>query len=404
VNTQIAMRRVSSGASQEGAEAMRHCSDRAARRFPEKAWIMDTALPLVDFLNDCVPGRAIGAPGRVGRQRLTSARKLEILRHCGPANVCCRPAAASTKPPADRPPMLKALWNSLTGTAENSDSNAVARIDRERLRMLIEHFPIGRKLRYYPEYQRDIVFNTLVVAYCINGEYVYARDAVEADAAGEPTAFLVGESRTRVPLENVSRFSLVVPDTSDMERTLDYIRRANIGRHGQFSRGNAITLLADAGQRGIPAVDTQVEKRIRMPGGPYADIGLIQLEPEFRTLTITDQRHRQRLQTDVPVDLFVSEDAPPVRCILNDFSEQSARLVVSEPGHSMPPMAPEDGVTVAFSLGDPPKTFMIRGVVFRRNDDSCVIKLQRLYQDGEFVNFRLFDMLEIKTGLLNYGH
>ena len=105
----------------------------------------------------------------------------------------------------------------------------------------------------------------------------------------------------------------------------------------------------------------------------------------------------------MPVDLYLQEDAPPFRCILADFSEHSARLSTTAPDNPMPPMAPNDAVTIVFNLGNPSRTYMIQGAVFRRADDNSVIRLERLYKEGDFVNFKLMDMVEIKTGLLNYG-
>ena len=43
-------------------------------------------------------------------------------------------------------------------------------VDPERLKTLIEFFPVGKKLRYYPEFKKDIVFDTLMVGYAVNGE------------------------------------------------------------------------------------------------------------------------------------------------------------------------------------------------------------------------------------------
>ena len=70
-------------------------------------------------------------------------------------------------------------------------------IDGERLKMLAEHFSIGRKIRYFPEFQRDIVFHTIIIAWRVNDHYVYAREAIEKDDEGTPTAFLVGEKKTQ---------------------------------------------------------------------------------------------------------------------------------------------------------------------------------------------------------------
>lgn len=299
--------------------------------------------------------------------------------------------------------MLKSLWNNLISPTPTVEDGKTTALDRVKLKMLIEHFPIGKKLRYFPEYQRDIVFNTIVVAYSVNDHFLYSRDTIKTDREGFPLAFMVNEGTVRLPGDKVRHLSLLVPDTSDMDRTLDYYRRATIGKGGQFLKGNAITLLADIGQRGVPTVDTQVEKRLKMTDGPYAGNGMVLLTPELNTLGINDQRQKQRFKTQVPVNLYLSGDAPPYGCVLADFSDQSARLAVGDAGSVMPPLASKDAVSIAFSLGDPPRGYVIQGVVFRRDDQSCVIHLDKLLKDGEFANIKTMDMLEIKTGLLNYG-
>ena len=274
-------------------------------------------------------------------------------------------------------------------------------IDGERLKMLAEHFSIGRKIRYFPEFQRDIVFHTIIIAWRVNDHYVYAREAIEKDDEGTPTGFLVGEKKTRLPLGKVKRLQLMVPDTTDMERSLDYVRRASLGRNGQFVRGNAITLISDTCQRGIPSVDTQVVSRIRMKDGPYADNQMVLIRPELDTLTIADQRQKARVASHVPVSLYLKDDAPPVGCILGDFSDVSLRLLVAPDQKALPPMKVNDKVVVILNLGDAASIYRIRGSVFRTAADSCVIRLKQLYKDGDFSPIKTMDVLEIKTGLLN---
>ena len=274
-------------------------------------------------------------------------------------------------------------------------------IDGERLKMLAEHFSIGRKIRYFPEFQRDIVFHTIIIAWRVNDHYVYAREAIEKDDEGTPTGFLVGEKKTRLPLGKVKRLQLMVPDTTDMERSLDYVRRASLGRNGQFVRGNAITLISDTCQRGIPSVDTQVVSRIRMKDGPYADNQMVLIRPELDTLTIADQRQKARVASHVPVSLYLKDDAPPVGCILGDFSDVSLRLLVASDQKALPPMKVNDKVVVILNLGDAASIYRIRGSVFRTAADSCVIRLKQFYKDGDFSPIKTMDVLEIKTGLLN---
>jgi hypothetical protein len=295
--------------------------------------------------------------------------------------------------------MFKLLWNN-PNPPKGREEAADRVLDGDRMRMLGDHFPIGRKIRYFPEFQRDIVFHTIIIAWRVNDHYVYSREAIQTDGEGVPLAFLVGEKKTRLALDKVRRLQLMVPDTSDMERSLDYIRRATLGRNGQFVRGNAITLIADTCKRGIPSVDTQVDSRIRMKDGPYADNQMILLRPDLDTLTIADQRQKARVQSHVPVNLYLKEDAPPVGCILGDFSDVSLRLTVA-PGQAMPPMKLNDKVVVVINLGDAASTYRIKGSVFRAAADACVIRLKQLYKDGDFSAIKTMDVLEIKTGLLN---
>lgn len=294
--------------------------------------------------------------------------------------------------------MFKLLWSNPSPPKGREEADVA--LDGDRMKMLGEHFPIGKKVRYYPEFQRDIVFHTIIIAWRVNDHYVYSREAIQTDGDGVPLAFLVGEKKTRLTLDKVRRLQLMVPDTTDMERSLDYIRRATLGRNGQFVRGNAITLIADTCKRGIPSVDTQVDSRIRMKDGPYADNQMILLRPDLDTLTIADQRLKARVQSHVPVNLYLKEDAPPAGCILGDFSDVSLRLKAA-PGQSMPPMKVNDKVIVVINLGDAASTYRIKGSVFRTSADACVIKLKQLYKDGDFSAIKTMDVLEIKTGLLN---
>ena len=295
--------------------------------------------------------------------------------------------------------MFKLRWNN-PSPPKGRDEDADVALDGEMMKMLGEHFPIGKKVRYYPEFQRDIVFHTIIIAWRVNEYYVYSREAIQKDGDGMPVAFLVGEKKARLPLDKVRRLQLMVPDTTDMERSLDYARRATLGRNGQFVRGNTITLIADTCRNGIPSVDTLVDSRLRMKDGPYSDNQMILLRPDLDTLQIADQRQKARVQSRIPVSLYLKEDAPPVGCILGDFSDVSLRLKAA-PGQAMPPLKVNDKVVVVIDLGDAASTYRVKGSVFRAAADTCVIKLKQLYKDGDFSPIKTMDVLEIKTGLLN---
>jgi hypothetical protein len=299
--------------------------------------------------------------------------------------------------------MFKLIWNNNRSEKDRQEADAARSFapDGEQLKMLAEHFAIGRKIRYFPEYQRDIVFQTIILAYRVNDHFVYSRDAIRKDAEGMPTAFAVEGLKAPLRIEQLRKLQLMVPDTSDMERSLDYVRRANLGRNGQFVRGNAITLIAETCNRGIPSLDTQVDSRIKMKDGPYLDNQMVLLRPDFDTLRIADQRQKARVQSNVPVNLYLADDQPPIPCVLADFSDVSLRLKPAAGQQTLPAIRANDKVVVVLNLGDAISSYRLKGTVFRAAPDACVIRMKQLYKDGEFYAIKTMDVLEIKTGLLN---
>jgi hypothetical protein len=274
--------------------------------------------------------------------------------------------------------------------------------DLAELPKLIESFPIGKKLRYCPEYHYDITLDTLIVAYCVNNEYVYSRDAIRTDHEGTPTAIAVGKEKMILPVAQIRQFHLLVPDTSDLEGTLDYERRATIGPGGQFRKNNTITLIANSGARGVSSVDTRVVRLFDIEEGPYATSRMVLLEPDIHSLSVTDQRQELRVAADIPVEFYVKEGKAPCAGSLLDFSGTSVRLRLRVSEESTPTLKPNDPVTIVINLADASKTYRIAGKVFRHKAGVCVVRLEKLYKDGEFTKLSRMDRLELKAAVLNY--
>ncbi|MCX7169912.1 MAG: PilZ domain-containing protein [Proteobacteria bacterium] len=279
-----------------------------------------------------------------------------------------------------------------------------AGLDLAKLKLLAEFFPIGKELRYSPDAQLVVVFDTIIVAYCVNDHYIYSRNAIRTDSNGNPSAVLLGEEGTELPADKIYQLSLLVPDTSDKEGTLDYDRRAIIGRQQQFLKGHVITLMTSTGAKGVASLTTKVAEQVTLGEGPYSNSKMVLLSPDLDDLSVTDQHHKSRGKTSVPIDLHVKKGEAPYPCVLSDFSESSVGLSTSENQHSMPLMEINDAVTIVINLGEVAKTFVIKGRIVRRSADSCVIHLEELFKGHEFLQFNLLDSLALKTGLLNYGN
>ena len=274
------------------------------------------------------------------------------------------------------------------------------KIDLDRIRTLIEFFQIGKKLRYYPEFKQDIVFDTLVVAYCVNG---HSMESIARDPEGYPTAFHTGDIKDHTPVAKLKEFLLLVPDTSDLEMKLDYHRRALIGRGRQFNKGNYITLISNAGGRGVSTLDTEVAKQTVLPDGPYAHMKMILLAPELHTLVVTDQRKKSRTRTYAPVTISLPAGQFSGPCTIVDISEGEVRIRVRDRGTTMPLMHKGEQVVIDIELGEAEKHYTIQGSVIRRSAETCVFHLAGQYADGKLNSFSALDLLELKAALLNYG-
>jgi hypothetical protein len=289
--------------------------------------------------------------------------------------------------------------------AEDASSEKISqkRIDPAQIKTLIDFFPIGKKLDYCPEFKKEIVFETFVVAYCVNGLFVYSAEAIERNHQGDPVVFLAGENEKRIPVSELKLFQLLVPDTTDLEMKLDYQRRALLGRGRQFNKGNYISLTSNAGVKGVSTVDTEVAKQIVLPDGPYAQTKMILLTPEFQTLAVVDQRRKARAKTCVPVMVTLSGGQLTGPCTIVDMSDDAVRLRVRDRDTTMPVMKPGDEVTLEIDLGEAKRRYTIKGAVIRRSPETCSILLKALFNDGKFGGFGPLDFLELKAGLLNYG-
>lgn len=291
----------------------------------------------------------------------------------------------------------------ISGGQPSSGSVPPRKIDPGQLKTLLEFFPIGKKISYCPEFKREIVFDTLVVAYGVNGSFVYSGEAIDRDSEGNPTLFRAGDDGEQIPVSRIKLLQILVPDTTSLEVKLDYQRRALIGRGRQFIKGNSITLISKAGARGVSTVDTEVAKQFILKDGPYANAKMILLTPELNTLLVTDQRGKARAKTSVPVKLSAPKGKLSGTYVIADMSDGAMRIRVSERGAVMLAMNRGDEVILDIDLGETDRYYTIKGSVFRRSAETCVIQLEGLFQDGRLGRFSPLDLLELKAGLLNYG-
>lgn len=305
--------------------------------------------------------------------------------------------------------MLKTLLSIAFGSTEKPHIvlDETSSIDQRLawLRPVMDLFPIGRKQRYYPNHQENIVFDTMVVAYRVNGHFIYSLTAIDTDAEGSPAFFKIGSAGERLHVSQLTQFDLVVPDTSEFERTLDYERRAALGRGRQFEIGNTISLLSSQSGRGASVLDTVVRETVLLESGPYAHSSLICLQPTIETMSITDQRTKARAHTNVPVMLAEVNGPWHQAWKIIDISEQAIRVQLQgdpEQHHDAHVFPLHQEVLVQVRVPNTEQFFEMKAYVMRRFPQVRVLRLAMLRKNERYQVFEPHDLLELRAALLNY--
>ncbi len=267
---------------------------------------------------------------------------------------------------------------------------------------VMRHFPVGGKIRYYPDYRPDVTMDSIVIAYGINNHLVYTQRDIRLEEGGEagPRFVLDDDWRDR-PVTRIDRFCIVIPDIGGLEQCLDYDTRANLRNGGELQRGDQLTLMSLFSRQGLPHVDTMVRKRVTLKEGYYANHSVIVLEVDPSTLKLVDQRRHCRIRTDLPVTVAVSGCQEPFAARLVDFSEYSLRMNCGPELLGLARLASRK-IYVRLDIPTVGRHFDLQGRVVRHDDEDLVLRLTHLRIGDEFEEIGLLSALDIKASLLQH--
>jgi hypothetical protein len=272
-----------------------------------------------------------------------------------------------------------------------------------KLMELFRYFPLGEKIRYYPEYQKEGALETIVLGYSVNGQFIFSPVDIACLHDGERDVLgLVVDGEERL-VRDVESFSLLIPLNHADENKRDYGRRAELGPRGPFRRKNIITLLACSTGGTLSNLDTEVRKIQPLASGIYAGHDVVVLDVMPSSLKLTDQRQHYRLQTELPARLTI-RDGETHECTLLDFSEGSVRLQFQKVTADIMALSEFRRLKLDFCVGENGggKAYSLDGVMYRKTDDRLVMKLQGIYKNNKPMPLGLVDILDIKASLFQH--
>lgn len=303
---------------------------------------------------------------------------------------------------------LKKVFGGEEGNGANADSrgNAAAEmgpLSIAKLTELFRYFPLGEKIRYYPEYQKEGALETLVLGYAVNDQLVFSPVDIRCQQDGDRDVLRLTVDGHERLVDEVDNFSLLIPFNQEDENKRDYGRRAELGPRGPFRRRNIITLLACSTGGTLSHLDTEVRKILPLNSGIFAGHEVVVLDVMPNSLKLTDQRQHYRLQTELPAKLTI-RDGETHDCTLLDFSEESVRLQFAEVTADLMALTEFRRLKLSFNVGvdGNSKSYTLDGVMYRKTDNRLVMKLQGIYKDGKAHPLGLVDILDIKASLLQH--
>ena len=151
------------------------------------------------------------------------------------------------------------------------DSTNGTGMDPAQLVELMQCFPIGGKVRYYPEDDDDLALDTIVIAYGINDHLVYTQNDIRSEMDGQEHIFLIDDNWRDLVVRKVNSFCLLIPFILDDRNDLSYPRKVELLNETRFARGRDLTLISLRGDKGVPHLRTFVRKRLIMKDGYYAN-------------------------------------------------------------------------------------------------------------------------------------
>ncbi len=276
-------------------------------------------------------------------------------------------------------------------------------LDGRTIFRLMRHFPVGAKLQYYPEYQKNIVLDSVVIAYAINDIIVYSTAGLTCD---ESTGVLQlsDQARERV-FKKITSFRIILPVFSQSEAKLDYIRREELLKVGGLVKGNVITLMAEQSGGQVPVLETIVERRTMLKEGFYANQTVALLEVDAATLMLSDQRAHLRLKTNVSATIKVNKrgEYASLNCTMIDFSDRSLRLQLDVDSVAEVVLKEGGKLIISFNLPGQSEYVSLVGEVFRIEGDAIVVMLTGFVKGGQSVELGQIEMLKIKANLLQHA-
>ncbi len=302
-----------------------------------------------------------------------------------------------------------------TSSTTISSQESAKGLSMLNVQQVVQHFPIGFRMQYFPEYLKDKKIDTIIAAYVVNDYVIYSnKDIQVVEQEDGQQGLEMHQNGEAILLDRIHGFQILIPQIERKE--IDFrvnVRQKKEGtmdsmekKANDFLRGNSITLFyRNPTLKGMLQLDTEVAKKVVFQTGPYAKRRLVMLQPLLDSFECVDLRRFSRIDTQIPVQIYNEGTTKQegVAGFIQDFSERFVRVEIGEEKkHLLGTVGGGDKIVLKVILGDQEPELVLRGSIFRKRKNNIIISLRNVMKDGEFQLIDGLDEIYIKSVMLDH--
>lgn len=272
----------------------------------------------------------------------------------------------------------------------------------EAARRIMKWFPIGSRIRYYPELEEKGMMDSLIMGYVVDKIPVFRQaDISIADTSTSPVLRVIDETGEVRVKDRYEDFYLVIPASSGEELKLDYDTRASMGQQGHFGKYTKLTLLTQNGNQGNISIEAEVHRNVELKKGVHAGHKVALLSVLLGTVEAYEPRAQIRIATRLPVTVSKNGSETVLSAVMLDVSESALRLVLEDDRQAWPEFGSKDFVIVGLKADreSPMQRFKCRPI--RTAGNERVFAIEQVHRQGRYEPFSTLDAMELKIHFLN---
>jgi hypothetical protein len=290
--------------------------------------------------------------------------------------------------------------NGATQAVEVQPQSRITIADVEKL---LRCFPIGVRLKYYPEYSESVKFDTLILAYVFDETLVYSNNSISFPKGEGESEILLATEGGEQRISNLDGFHFLVPRITRIE--LDYKGDEEVSAQkpiNDFARGNTITLVNKMLNGKVPQIDTTVTRVTVLADGCYAKRQVAYLQPSPETFAMSDKREFVRIYVNIPARLYETPESESHACTILDYSEGFLRVDLAAHDPLWDNLSKKSQIFISVDLQLQSQIIMMQASVRRIQGDQVLLALTHILKGQQFKELDSIDKLELKASIFDH--